>query len=184
MRGPEDNGAMAAAIGRGDREALHHLYASCKDDLLTLAACLLGDRHAAEDVLQDVFVSLVRRLGKTEFSGSLQSYLKTSCVNRCRDLLRQRARRHAVAAGSPCGGAPTPPADAAAEVADDSARSLAALASLPDEQREAVVLHIQGHMKFREIAEAQGVSINTVQSRYRLALQALRTVMNEKGDDR
>ena len=51
-----------------------------------------------------------------------------------------------------------------------------ALAKLPTEQREAVVLHIHGEMKFREIASLQCVSINTVQSRYSYGIEKLRTL--------
>ena len=56
---------------------------------------------------------------------------------------------------------------------------MAALASLPDEQREVVILHIHGELKFREIAEMLGVSSNTAQSRYRYALSALRKLLAE-----
>jgi RNA polymerase sigma-70 factor (ECF subfamily) len=53
-----------------------------------------------------------------------------------------------------------------------------ALTKLPLPQREVVVLHLQGGMKFREIAEVQGVSINTVQSRYLYGLEQLRSLLN------
>jgi len=57
---------------------------------------------------------------------------------------------------------------------DDAARIAAALATLPDEQREVVVMRVYGRLKFREIAEALSLSINTAQSRHRYALEALR----------
>ncbi len=53
-----------------------------------------------------------------------------------------------------------------------------ARAELPDEQREIVVLHLQGELTFREIARLQQVSINTAQSRYRYGLNKLRSALD------
>jgi DNA-directed RNA polymerase specialized sigma24 family protein len=55
-----------------------------------------------------------------------------------------------------------------------------ALAELPYEQRETVVLHLKGGMKFREIAAMQSVPINTVQGRYRYGLDKLRSILNDE----
>jgi RNA polymerase sigma-70 factor (ECF subfamily) len=55
-----------------------------------------------------------------------------------------------------------------------------ALAELPYEQRETVVLHLKGGMKFKEIAVLQSVSINTVQGRYRYGLDKLRSMLNDE----
>ncbi len=62
---------------------------------------------------------------------------------------------------------------------DEELRRLAdALALLPYEQREVVVLHLKGDLTFREIAAVQGGSINTVQSRYRYGIEKLRSLLN------
>ena len=53
-----------------------------------------------------------------------------------------------------------------------------ALAQLPYEQREAVLLHLQAGLRFRDIARSQEVSINTVQSRYRYGLDKLRSMLD------
>ncbi|MHC4326099.1 MAG: sigma factor-like helix-turn-helix DNA-binding protein, partial [Planctomycetota bacterium] len=53
-----------------------------------------------------------------------------------------------------------------------------AMAQLPYEQKEVVMLHLHGGMMFKQIAKSQQVSINTVQSRYRYALEKLRSLMN------
>ena len=55
-----------------------------------------------------------------------------------------------------------------------------AMSQLPHEQREAVVLHIQGAMKFKEIAELQETSVKTTLSRYRYGLDKLRSILNDK----
>jgi RNA polymerase sigma factor (sigma-70 family) len=67
--------------------------------------------------------------------------------------------------------------DHAAIVADDTARVGRALRELPDDQCEVIVLHLQGGLTFKAIAEALGVSINTVQSRYRYGVEKLRILL-------
>ena len=54
-----------------------------------------------------------------------------------------------------------------------------AIAQLAYEQREVIMLHLRGSMKFREIAAVQGISINTAKSRYRYGLQKLRTLLSD-----
>ena len=54
----------------------------------------------------------------------------------------------------------------------------AALAELPEAQREAVVLHIHGRMRFRTIAGSLGISVNTVKGRYRYGIRKLRSLFN------
>lgn len=77
-----DDASLLTAAAGGDRRAFERIYLAYKDDLLTLAALMLGDRQAAEDVLHDVFVALARRIGQLMLSGSLKGYLLTSCANR------------------------------------------------------------------------------------------------------
>ncbi|OHB83890.1 MAG: hypothetical protein A2Z38_11725 [Planctomycetes bacterium RBG_19FT_COMBO_48_8] len=55
-----------------------------------------------------------------------------------------------------------------------------AMSQLPYPQREVVILHLQGDMKFKTIAKSQNVSINTVQSRYRYGLDKLRSLLNSE----
>jgi len=65
-----------------------------------------------------------------------------------------------------------------AEVRELLEKTGQALAQLPDEQRQTIVLHLQSKLRFREIARLQGISINTVQSRYRYGLDRLRSSLN------
>jgi RNA polymerase sigma-70 factor (ECF subfamily) len=58
------------------------------------------------------------------------------------------------------------------------ARLDAAMVELPDEQREIIVLHVQGKLPFREIARLREISINTAMSRYRYGLDKLRSILN------
>lgn len=171
-----DDASLLTAAAGGDRRAFELIYLAYKDDLLTLAALMLGDRQAAEDVLHDVFVSLARRIGVLTLNGSLKGYLLTSCANRARDLLRRRGAQR-IPAGALEIAASGNPAKTA-EIAEEAARAMAALTRLPSEQREVVALHIHGQLTFREVARLREIPMNTAKSRYRYALIALRKELN------
>jgi RNA polymerase sigma-70 factor (ECF subfamily) len=162
----------------GSRDALRRIYEKYQDYLLTLAIALLNDVNAAEDVLHDVFVSFAKRAGSFRLGGSLKGYLATCVVNAARDQIRGRQRQPAPLDEAYLEGADSKGMDQAV-IADEQSRELArAVARLPLEQREAVILHIKGSMKFREIAKLQEVSVNTVQGRYRYGLNKLRSILN------
>lgn len=172
----EDEASTLAGIASGNDGVFERVYRAHKDDLLTLAAFLLRDRHAAEDVLHDVFVGLARRARELRLTGSLKAYLVTSCRNRCRDLLRERVRtRDKMGDLSFAADEVAVDAGGEAETADDAEQAQAVLLELPDAQREVVTLHVYGGLKFREIAEMQGISVNTAQSRYRYAIESMQT---------
>ena len=63
---------------------------------------------------------------------------------------------------------------------EDFRRLKGAMNQLPYEQKEAVIMHIQGKMKFREIAKSQKASIKTVLSRYRYGLSKLRSILKSE----
>jgi len=165
-------------FNRGSKDALRRIYEKYKDDLLGLAVTLLRDRSAAEDIVHDVFVSFARACGTFRLSGTLKGYLSTCVANEARDRNRLRAGRDAGlhSAQSPVLNSPGP-----AEYVmscEESEKLQDLLARLPYEQCEVIVLHLHQGMRFREIAKALDVSINTVQSRYRYGLEKLRSIVN------
>ena len=166
-------------LKRGSTRALRRLYGKYEGDLLALATGLLGRADQAEDVLQDVFIRFMTSLDTFELRGSLKGYLATCVANRSRDLRRRERCR------------PTGPLETADRVesrqhgplarviADEQRRRLReALAQLPAEQQEAVLLHLQADMTFREIGRAQDVSPKTAESRYRYGIGRLRSMLN------
>lgn len=167
-------------LKQGSKEALHRIYMEYKDNLLTIAASMLHDTYAAEDVLHDVFVSFAGSIGNLQLRGSLKSYLTTSVVNRVRDMYRKK-KHHMVELGQ--AGQLASDYDGPGQSAvfsEESQRLTDALAQLPVEQRETIVLHLNGGMKFKEIARIQGIPMSTVQGRYRYGLDKLRTILKER----
>jgi RNA polymerase sigma-70 factor (ECF subfamily) len=163
---------------RGSTEALCRIYRKYESVMLTVAAGLLSDVDAAQDAVHDVFVAFARAPERLRLSGSLRSYLTTCVANVARDRLRAARRRAAnTSQVQPQADERMMPLSQA--IHDEELRRLAdALAVLPYEQREVIVLRLQGDLTFRAIAAAQGESINTVQSRYRYGIDRLRSMLN------
>ena len=166
---------------RGERQALCRIYEKYEHDLLTLAVNLLGDMAAAEDVVHDVFVTFTRLLGTFRLTGSLKGYLLTCAANRARDKFRERKREKVVGlneAEQSESGAANPLHEV---IRGEQLQRLAqALRQLSYEQREVVVLHVQGGLTFKQIANEHETSVNTVKSRCRYGLERLRSLMNSE----
>ena len=164
----------------GGKDALQRIYEKYRDYLLTLAMALVNDANLAEDIVHDVFVTFAQSTAKFRLRGSLKSYLATCALNRCRDQMRASKRQPlSLDEATPMQSDFGPPDTRM--ISDEQSRQVAdAMAQLPYEQREVVILHVQGGMKFRAIAESQGVSINTVQSRYRYGLDKLRSILDSE----
>jgi len=165
-------------LKHGDKDALCQLYEKYKDELLTIATSLLHEASAAEDVLHDVFVSFAAGIGGFELRRSLRQYLITCVVNRVRDRFRRKKYESVELdrVGPISSNSQRP--EQAAILSEESQLLTDALAEIPFEQREVIILRLQGGMKFREIGAVQGVPVSTVQGRYHYGLDKLRSVMN------
>jgi RNA polymerase sigma-70 factor (ECF subfamily) len=172
---------LISELRQGSSEALCRIYEKYRGDLLRLAVSLSNDTAAAEDIVHDVFVSFIRQSWQFELTGSLKSYLATCVAHRARNVNRAQRVRKA--------GTLDEAGNAVAEswrpdqwiMGSEELRQVAgALALLSHEQREAITLHLQGGMKFREIAEFQHVPLKTALSRYRGGLLKLRSLLNSE----
>ena len=164
-------------LRRGSPDALARVYEKYVDAMLTLAVGLLGHRAAAEDVVQDVFLSFARSAKDLRAKGSLRSYLATSVLNRVRDQSRQRQRQARRDEALRILGEAAGP-EQAVILAEETDRLHQAIAQLPDEQREVVLLRLKANLEFREIARLQQASISTALGRYRYGLDRLRSLLN------
>ncbi len=168
-------------FNHGHPDALREIYELHKHELVTLAAALLLDKAEAEDVVHDVFVGFIRSGGRFRLTGSLKGFLATCVANRARNRNKSK-RKHApgeTAAAEPAAPDNERP-DFSAMFGEELKCVGGALAELPYEQREAVVLRLFSGKRFHAIARMQGVSINTVQGRYRYGLDKLKTILDGK----
>ena len=177
---PEDHALMLAWVG-GDATAFEALYQRHRGPLFRFLLGQLRDRPLAEELYQDVWQKVIGARAGWEPDAAFSTWLYRIAHNRLND--HWRAQRHR----------PPAPVDAelrTAALADpDDPESLAeaserqqrlqqALAELPEEQREAVLLRLQQELSLEEIGAITGVGRETVKSRLRYALDKLRARLN------
>ena len=154
-------------------ESLRTLYRRYSDELYGFAYQALGDRGAADEVVQDVFTSVWRHANTyNERRGSFRTWVYRIARNAVIDKRRRRSVRPALSVYEE-----TPENEQGA--LDESIEQAALLARLTPEHREVVRLaHYEG-MTMREIAEAKGLPIGTIKSRAWYAMRSLRLTLEE-----
>jgi RNA polymerase sigma-70 factor (sigma-E family) len=141
-----------------------------------LAALLLDDRAAAEEVAQEAYVSLHLRWRRLRDADKALAYLRACVVNGARSALRHRGVVDRYAARwRPPPDAPSAEAGALGALAHRD--MIAALRRLPARQREALVLRYYADLSEAEIAEAMGISRGAVKSHASRGIAALRDVL-------
>jgi RNA polymerase sigma-70 factor (sigma-E family) len=156
-------------------QAVTALYEAHALSLTRLAYVMLGDRPAAEDVVQEAFLGLYRRWGSLRDTASAPGYLRASVLNGCRMVLRFRARHEGRTTGEP----PWESAEATALVGEEQRHLLQAIRALPPRQREALVLRYYLDLTEEETARSMGIRRGTVKSATSRALAALGQRMQE-----
>jgi RNA polymerase sigma-70 factor (ECF subfamily) len=158
----------------GNRHAVGELYTRYGGVLIAVAVRVLRARADAEDVVQDLFVSLPDRAQLyVPERGSVATWLVILLRNASIDRVRRRASRaraHARADGPPH---PADP-EAVTSASFRRARLLRALGDLPDLQRDAVVAAFFDGLSHPELAARAGVPMGTIKSRCARAIAALR----------
>jgi RNA polymerase sigma-70 factor (ECF subfamily) len=170
---------LGKRLARGEQQAYAELYDACADRLHHYLAGRLGSRADADDVLQETFVRLVRARRKLRGVSNPIAYAFAVARNEAARLLERRGREAyqrqidasellVEAASDDC-------------EAREAAESLAAaLARLPEEQREAVELKTYAGLTLAEIAEVTGAPPGTVATRYRTAVGRLKDELTRK----
>ncbi len=171
--------SLVRRFNAGDAQALRRIYEKYRPDLFRVAGALLYDSVAVEDVVHDVFVGFASQAGRFELKGSLKGYLAICVANRARNVIRQDRQIGPERLAEHRPESPRQP-DSSELVSDAELhqRVRMALAGLAPEQRQAIVLHVLGSLRFREIARQTGESVNTVKSRYRYGIRKLRSVLD------
>jgi RNA polymerase sigma-70 factor (ECF subfamily) len=167
-----------------DPSVMSELYDQFGSYVFGLAARVIGDRHAAEDVTQDVFMSIWERPEAFEPSrGRLRTFLGTLAHRRAVDVVRREEARRRRAARDAATGVPIPDVGelAMAIVAAEQVR--AEVDRLPREQREAIELAYFGGRTYRQVAEELGIPEGTAKSRMRLGLSRIAQALEAQGAD-
>ena len=170
--------SIRAALARDDPAAVELIWDRYARDLFGFLQAALGSKHDAEDVLQTLFIRIVRKHRHLAKARSLDAYVYTIARHEIAGFLRQRRRKPAHDAHVD---AWLENAEACGDRGDLVEELQAALARLPQAQREVVVLKVYRDKTFREIAETLRLSLNTVASRYRYGMDKLRTLLKDLG---
>jgi RNA polymerase sigma factor (sigma-70 family) len=166
-------------FNRGRKDVLPRIYEKYKHELVTLAAALLQDKSKAEDAVHDVFVSLLEPHRRLKINRTLKGYLAAAVANKARTKNKFSANRQTIGNEQlEISAAKDSGPDCIVIFGEQKRYLMNAMAQLPYEQREVILLKIYSGLKFKVIAESQNVSINTVQGRYRYGLEKLRSLMN------
>lgn len=153
----------------GDKEAFAHIYNELKQPVLTIACRILRSSEAAEDVAQEVFVKLFVSPPDSSVRNP-RAWIFQMVHNLSIDALRKKQ----------CADIE----DVTAAQEDDSQDVILrmdverAMNVLTREEREIVSLHLNGGLKFDEIARIMGLSMSATYRRYRKALKTLRDLLN------
>jgi RNA polymerase sigma factor (sigma-70 family) len=153
---------------------LEQVYSKHGSALLLFASAISGERSRAQDAVHQVFLKLIEDGGLRQ-AVDVKAYLFACVRNAVLNDLKARQRN--VALDDECAWFDPPDKDYAAE------RNLRrAMAALPDDQQQVIVLHVWGELTFPQIGELLDISSNTAASRYRYALAQLRESMCAKED--
>ena len=167
------------AVARGDEAALARLYDGYRLILFSLLVRILNSREEAEDILQDVFIQVWRRAKDfDEKRGRPFTWLVTLTRSRAIDRLRQLGARQRLAAS-----AERDQSDEASDALADTIKAArkeivqSALAQLPQEQRQTLVLAYFEGLTQSEIASQLGAPLGTVKTRMRSGMIKLRALL-------
>jgi RNA polymerase sigma-70 factor, ECF subfamily len=164
----------------GEQEEFAELIREHQDALYRHALGMVGDPDSAADLVQDSFVKAYTSLRQCEDPSMFRSWIFRILRNRCLDYLKNRRRQDvSLDEGTSMAVAPDDPAQDYARA--ESARAIrAALAELPEAQREAFLLkHVEGQ-SYEEIAESSGASVSALKMRVKRAREALQEALTRK----
>jgi RNA polymerase sigma-70 factor (ECF subfamily) len=163
--GADSDQTLVDRAKRGDQDGIRLLVDRYERRVIALAWGLLGNRQDAEDVAQEAFLRAFRSIGSFRGQSAFRTWLFQIAINAARTYRRTReGRREGVKGGAmEFDTTPGPESLERALIARDRVRR--ALATLPSDLREAVVLRDVNGLDYREIAQALGIPMGTVESR-------------------
>jgi len=183
---PPSDADLLQRVAVGDRSALEELFQRYRAIAYRVAYRLLGREADALDAVQDGFVKVLMHLDRFRGHSSFKTWLLRIVSNAALDLGRQRKRdlrmSQPPADDSPdrFGQADLPAPDTELARADLRQKIDAALVRLPESQRQTFVLHVDGGLSYRQVADAMGISIGTVMSRLFYARQKLKLLLADQ----
>jgi RNA polymerase sigma factor (sigma-70 family) len=183
----ETDEALLGRYARGDAAAFERLYARHEMRIWRYVARSVGNRATADELMQEVWFAVAREAPRYRPTAKFTTWLFTIAHHRVIDWARSSRPPVSLEALGPEAGAmlvqlATDPAlgpQAAAEASERSGALMRALGELPEEQRDAFLMQMEGDLSVEEIAAVTGASFETAKSRLRYARQKLRERLKE-----
>ena len=192
---PTDEQLMRRYID-GDAAAFELLMNRYGTKITRYVARNSADPHAVDDLVQDIFMRVIHRASSFRGQSSFKTWLYIIAKNHCIDIARRRIHRRVVTGDEPIGRDDDGGATVLDRAADGGpgpdrrttdrrfrAAFEEALAAMPQEQREVLVMRQFQGLKFREISDVLGIPENTLKSRMRYALEFLRVRLKRFWED-
>ena len=171
----------------GEPEAVERLLGGVEALVWRVCWHYTGDRESASDCGQETMIRIWRSLGSFRFDCAFESWAYRIAANCCLDYLRKKKRENAASLEplreqdfDPPDPSPGPEAEALRR--DGHARLREAIAGLPEEQRDALVLTQLEGLSYEKAAGLLGVSEGTVKSRVNRARNRLKEIFSEEGN--
>ena len=178
-KGQDADEYLMGQVVLGKREYLEPLVRRYASSLLTYLHRMVGDQHRAEELFQEVFLAVWLKRKTFKFPKPFRPWLFAIAANRCRADFRKASlpvneaepEHHVDSSGSPLDSV----------VATETTTLVKrAVANLPTQQRNVVVMRIWNQLSFAEIAEVVGRTEGTVRSNMHHGLAALRKQLEQR----
>ena len=182
-----DDHQLIQRVSEVDKEALEALYLRYQTPVYSLAMFMLKQPGLAEEVTQDIFLNIWLKAGSFNAErGQPKGWIMSVAHHKIVDLIRSRRRTivntdpadYETLDLLPAGGAST---EAQVEQTLERERIMRALATIPESQKEVIMLAYFGGFSQSEMAQRLDQPLGTIKTRVRLAMQKLRTVLENDG---
>ncbi len=191
LEGHTPDEELMAQYQQGNQSAFFQLFKRHKRGVFSYILRYTGNEQESEEVFQDVFIKLHRAAPTWQPTAKFSTWLYTIVRNLCIDVHRKKKIRKTLSLDEKGDNeerslyevipSEDPRPDSQSSDAEINQVLEKALAGINPDQREVFLLREKNGLKFEEIAEVLGVSVNTVKSRMRYALENLKKYLEKSG---
>lgn len=162
------------AVNQGDAQAFEALYHRHRDYTLRLAMRFTGERNLALDAVQDSFIYFYKKFPGFTLTAKLTTFLYPVVKHNALTLKKKAQRAQGDTSEEALKAQPTPASGSDPAQADSTDDLHTLLSSLPEAQREVLVMRFVDGLSVEEIAQALNIPIGTVKTRTHHAIKKLR----------
>ena len=175
----EAESSLIALCLKGDRQAQYTLYKRYSDAMFNVCHRMLGNEAEAEDVLQESFIDVFRRLDSFRAESSLGAWIKRIVINHCLNVFKKRRIKFEVISES-AGNIPAEENEDHEEVVFEVRKVKEGIMKLPDGYRQVLTLYLIEGYDHAEIAAILGIQETGSKSQFSRAKAKLREILKSK----